>query len=82
VDHLREAKLKEELELRDLSDDGIERAIYEAERDYILVHCLRYSRWGYSWIPPDDRKNEAERRRLDIWYFLKWMDKKARQGQL
>jgi hypothetical protein len=88
IDFLSEGDVKAALRARGFNDEEIEGAIIETGRDYVLTF---YSRSltpggdlvaGCNWIPPEERKMEAEAKKFDREFMRKWHEKKAMQEKM
>lgn len=88
IDFLPKGDVKAALRARGFDDKEVGRAIIEAERDYVLTF---YS-WsptaggdlvaGCNWIPPEERKMEAEAEKFDREFLRKWYEKDAMQEKM
>lgn len=66
-------ELRRILASRGISTDEIERAIYEAERDYIISPFYEKKVKKYELVPPEEREDEMRHRRLKILYSSRWL---------
>jgi len=88
IDFLPEGDLKLALRERGLDDKEVDDVLIEAERDFVL----RFASQGFgpdynlvpgcSWIPPEERKREAEGQKAGRKFLEKWHEEKAMQEEL
>jgi len=88
IDFLPEEDLNLALKKQGLDDKEVDDILIEAERDFVLQFASRgfgpdYNLVpGCSWIPPEERKREAEAHKAGRKFLEKWHEEKMMQEEL